>query len=219
MPQYTENHLQEALKALANGQSLKKASSKWGVPRSTLQNRLKGVQSRDVASSDSQRLSLTQENCLAEWIRVQGNLGLPPTHHQFKVMAERILQVDGNFQPLGKNWVQKFINRNPSIKVQRCRAIDFQRVNGASENIIRPWFDRLAESEIMAIKPCNRYNMDETGILEGMGSNGLVLGSSERRSILKKQPGSRAWTSIIECISATGKALPPLVIYKGANVQ
>ncbi|KAI0999709.1 hypothetical protein K3495_g8488, partial [Podosphaera aphanis] len=179
MPQYTENNLQEALEALANGQSLEKASSKWGVPRSTLQNRLKGVQSGDVASSDSQRLSLTQENCLAEWIRVQGNLGLPPAHHQLKVMAERILQVDGNFQPLGKNWVQKFINRNPSIKVQRCRAIDFPRVNGVLENIIRPWFDRLTKSEIMAIKPCNRYNMDETGILDGRGSNGLVLGSSE----------------------------------------
>ncbi|KAH9232034.1 hypothetical protein K456DRAFT_54521, partial [Colletotrichum gloeosporioides 23] len=71
----------------------------------------------------------------------------------------------------------------------------------------------------MAIKASNRYNMDETGILEGRGSNGLVLRSSETRSIRKKQPGSRAWISLIECISATGKALPPLVIYKGKNVQ
>nr|XP_036576140.1 transposase [Colletotrichum truncatum]KAF6782823.1 transposase [Colletotrichum truncatum] len=34
--------------------------------------------------------------------------------------------------------------------------------------------------------------MDETGILEGRGSNGLVLGSSETRSIRKKQPRSQA---------------------------
>ncbi|KAF5482718.1 hypothetical protein CGCF413_v015623 [Colletotrichum fructicola] len=81
------------------------------------------------------------------------------------------------------------------------------------------WFKHLAIPEIMAIKASNRYNMDETGILEGRGSNGLVLGSSETRSIRKKQPGSRAWTSLIECISATGKALPPLVIYKGKSVQ
>ncbi|KAF4881343.1 hypothetical protein CGCFRS4_v015651 [Colletotrichum fructicola] len=71
----------------------------------------------------------------------------------------------------------------------------------------------------MAIKPFNRYNMDETGILKGRGSNGLVLGSSKTRSIRKKQPGSRAWTSLIECISATGEALPPHIIYKGKNVQ
>ncbi|KZL85302.1 transposase, partial [Colletotrichum incanum] len=57
--------------------------------------------------------------------------------------------------------------------------------------------------------------MDETGILEGKGSNGLVLGSSEVKAIQRKQPGSRAWVSMIECISADGRALPPLVIYKG----
>jgi 4-hydroxybenzoate polyprenyltransferase len=61
--------------------------------------------------------------------------------------------------------------------------------------------------------------MDASGIMEGIGANGLVVGSSIRRAIQKKQPGSRAWTSFIECISASGKALPPLVIFKGKSVQ
>ena len=61
--------------------------------------------------------------------------------------------------------------------------------------------------------------MDETGILEGRGCNGLVLGSSQKKAITKKQPGARAWTTIIECISATGRAIEPLVIFKGATVQ
>jgi hypothetical protein len=61
--------------------------------------------------------------------------------------------------------------------------------------------------------------MDESGIMEGQGVNGLVVGSTEKRSIQKKQPGSRAWTSFIECVSATRKALTPLVIFKGKTVQ
>ncbi|KAF4919995.1 hypothetical protein CGCF245_v015732 [Colletotrichum fructicola] len=61
--------------------------------------------------------------------------------------------------------------------------------------------------------------MDETGILEGKGNNGLVLGSAATKSVRKKQPGSRAWVSIIECISAGGAAIHPLVIYKGKTVQ
>ena len=69
------------------------------------------------------------------------------------------------------------------------------------------------------MKPANRYNMDEAGLLEGAGSNGLVLGGTKKRSFRKKQPGSRAWTSFIECISAQGHALPPLVIFKGKTVQ
>ena len=61
--------------------------------------------------------------------------------------------------------------------------------------------------------------MDETGILEGQGSNGLVLGSARARNLQKKQPGSRAWITPIECVSATGSAVPPLVIYKGQSIQ
>jgi 4-hydroxybenzoate polyprenyltransferase len=72
---------------------------------------------------------------------------------------------------------------------------------------------------LAAIKPENRWNMDESGIMEDYGANGLVVGSSERRAIQKKQPGSRAWTSFIECVSATGNALHPIVIFKGKSVQ
>ena len=61
--------------------------------------------------------------------------------------------------------------------------------------------------------------MDETSILEGQGSNGLVVGSTGAQNLRKKQPGSRAWTTILECVSATGFAVPPLVIYKGRSVQ
>ena len=61
--------------------------------------------------------------------------------------------------------------------------------------------------------------MDESGIMEGLRLNRLVVGSSRRRTIQRKQPGSRAWTSFIECVSATGVALTPLVIFKGKSVQ
>jgi hypothetical protein len=61
--------------------------------------------------------------------------------------------------------------------------------------------------------------MDESGIMEGQRSNGLVLSSKETKAIQRRDPGSRAWTSFIECISATGKRLPPVVIFKGKSVQ
>ncbi len=92
-------------------------------------------------------------------------------------------------------------------------------INGASAEVIRAWFRHLAMLVIKAIKPETRWNMDEAGLLEGQRSNGLVLGSRERRSIQRKHPGSRIWTTFIECISATGSSLSPLVIFKGKTVQ
>jgi 4-hydroxybenzoate polyprenyltransferase len=61
--------------------------------------------------------------------------------------------------------------------------------------------------------------MDEAGIIEGQGLNSLVVRSAQKRFIQKKQLGSWAWTSFIECISATGRALLLLVIFKGKSVQ
>ncbi|KAI3532057.1 transposase [Colletotrichum abscissum] len=183
MPQYTEDQLRQALEDISNGKSQKRASLEYGIPRSTLQLRLQGGQTRRVAFSDWQRLSPDQETKLAQWVRIQASLGLAPTHQQ------------------------------------RSRSIDSRRVNGASTEVIRNWFKFLAIPEIKDIKPANRYNMDETGILEGQGANGLVLGMAETTSVRKKQPGSRAWVSIIECISALGRALRPLTIFKGKTVQ
>jgi DDE superfamily endonuclease len=111
------------------------------------------------------------------------------------------------------------LRRNPVLKTKNQFRIDSARVNSASSDVIRPWFQKLEVLAIKAIKPENRWNMDEAGIMEGQGENSLVVGSAGKRFIQKKQPGSRAWTSFIECISATGRALHPLVMFKGKSVQ
>jgi hypothetical protein len=46
--------------------------------------------------------------------------------------------------------------------------------------------------------------MDEAGIIEGIGDNGLVVRSIYKRFIQKKHSGSKAWTSFIKYISVTG---------------
>jgi hypothetical protein len=57
---------------------------------------------------------------------------------------------------------------------------------------LKAWFPKLSVPQIQAIKLENRYNIDETGIMEGFGTNGLVVGRAGKRGIQKKQPGSRA---------------------------
>src|SRR6266699_1100653 len=52
-----------------------------------------------------------------------------------------------------------------------------------------------------------------------MGANGLVFGMAEKRKTFKKNPGRYEWTTIIECISANGRHLHLLIIFKGKDVQ
>lgn len=55
--------------------------------------------------------------------------------------------------------------------------------------------------------------------MEGMGDDALVLRDAFKKCILLKDAYKREWISIIACISATGRALPPLIIFSVANVQ
>ena len=76
-----------------------------------------------------------------------------------------------------------FLRRNPVLKTKSQFKIDSAHVNGASSDIIRPWFQKLEVPAIKAIKPENRWNIDEAGIMEGQGENGLVVGSAGKRFI------------------------------------
>jgi len=60
--------------------------------------------------------------------------------------------------------------------------------------------------------------MDETGIVFSIGDNGLVIGFKERKKFQKRKKGDRIWTLIIECISANGRYLNLVVIFKGGNL-
>jgi 4-hydroxybenzoate polyprenyltransferase len=216
---YPQSVLSQALLAVANGQSVKKASADWGIPRSTLRSRLKGSETHQISTQGLQRLTTDEENNLVGWVLTQEAIGNPPTHAQIRLFAQRIIQQHGDESPIGKRWFQGFLRRNPAIRTKRAKRMDSARINGATTEIIRQWFRLLAIPAIKAIKPENRWNMDEAGLMEGQGGNGMVVGSSAKRALLKKQPGSKAWTSFIECVSATGSHLPPLVIFKGKSVQ
>ena len=218
-PRYTEDDIQYALRDIANGKSERKASLDWGVPRGTLWERTQGRVSRLESHAHLQRLAPVQEQRLTDWVLVQESLGRNPTHAQIRAFAGRILAARYDAAPLGKRWMTGFLKRNPVLKTKKQSRIDSARVNGATTDILKAWFQKLEIPAIKAIKPENRWNIDKAGIIEGQGENGLVVGSAEKRFIQKKQPGSRAWTSFIECISPTGKALYPIVMFKGKSVQ
>ena len=122
----------------------------------------------------------------------QETLGLSLTHGQIREFACRLLVIKGDQKELGKQWIEGFLRHNLILRTKRARNIDFVQVNNAIILIIKSWFSCLAIPEIAVIKPENRYNIDESGIIEGCEVNRLVVRSSKRRFIQKKQLGSRA---------------------------
>jgi 4-hydroxybenzoate polyprenyltransferase len=181
-----------ALDAITKGTSERRAALDYGIPRSTIRDYLHDTKTRHEAAIPLQKLAPVQESRLTEWILVQEGLGHSPTHSQIKAFAQQILATRGDDSMLGKRWIQRFLKRNPILKTKKEFRIDLACVNEATSDIIKPWFQKLDIPEIKAILPENRWNIDEAGIMEGQGVNGLVVGSVNQRFVQKKQPGSKS---------------------------
>jgi hypothetical protein len=61
----------------------------------------------------------------------------------------------------------------------------------------------------------NIYNMDETGFLLGQALKVKVICRKGRKNPRYSQDGNRKMATLIECVSADGRVIPPMYIYKG----
>jgi hypothetical protein len=116
-------------------------------------------------------------------------------------------------------WYRRFLERHSEIKTSRAQLVNYKRVNAATAENINIFFVRLDYSEIRAIKYANIWNANKIKLIIDIGDNGMVVRDLYRKFLQLKDDRSREWVSIIECISADGQILPPLVIFAGKHVQ
>ena len=118
------------------------------------------------------------------------------------------------------NWSTQFIKRHPYLKGLIVKPIDQSRVSAYTPEIFQQWFDKF-QMHFEKYQPSTSdiYNIDETG---------FVLGDGEKRyAILDKRLGIGSTAKakkgesliVIECVSAIGASISPMIIYKGKHLQ
>ena len=196
------------------------AARYYGLCPNTITNRLNGVQTRSEANEKNQRLSPLQEQALVDWIIELATRGYPPTHAFAREIASRTLIENNDLKPLGQNWMRGFLRRNPEVSTVVTKKMDAQRAHGTSEDAIREFFVVLRKTLNDFSIPISRmFNMDETGLAMGSGTNHRALAKSGKRRAVKISPETREWVTVIEAVAADGGVLKPLVIFKGVSLQ
>lgn len=117
MPNYTQEQLEKAVHDVrVLGHSQQSAAKANGVPKSTLLGRLRGKKSSKFSHAAYQRLSQFQEKVLVSWIMAQHSTGAAPTQKQIMTLVARLLREQGDHEPLGKQWLARFLDRNEPLK-------------------------------------------------------------------------------------------------------
>jgi Tc5 transposase DNA-binding domain len=223
----SEAEITDALRRFSNGdfRSLRHCSEITGVNRQTLSARLAGGKSQQAAQEIRQKLSPELEKELVEWIILEDRAGNAPGYARVRAMAEEMLAAvgrTGNDAILGEKWHINFIHRHDTqIGAVFARKVDAARINGATKDVINEWFDRY--DQIVAehkITPSNEWNMDESGLEIGdFGREKVLMELTDlSRETIVKKPLHERWNTTIECVSASGSKIAPLVIFTGKNV-
>jgi len=106
-----EHMISQAISDLNSGilPSQKSAAAGYNVPRTTLQERLKGRKNARASHEHQQRLTGNQEEFFVEWILEEDQRGYPPSHARAREIATRILRME-TITPLAENSLQSSYN-------------------------------------------------------------------------------------------------------------
>jgi hypothetical protein len=106
------------------------------VYHKTLTRRLKGQPSRRDILANSRRLTNLEEEVVTQYITDLQSRGFPPRLSTVEEMVNQLL-CDREVGPVGKNWAQNFVQRNPQLRTRKTRKMDYQRLKCEDPVIIR----------------------------------------------------------------------------------
>ena len=194
----------------------------FGIPKTTLYNRFRGMSSHRKAHENHQALTPGMEDTLFQWASELDARGFPPRLDLFKVMAAELgsQQASPNLPVnLGPTWIRGFLGWHPEFRTKFAASQDYQRLHASHPTPIRDYFNKLgATPQKYNFQPHNMYNMDEKGFQLGMHNRAKVIIHHRHHPPIEKMDGSHKWITVMECTCANNSMLPPMVIYKGKGL-
>ena len=145
-----------------------------------------------------------------DYIRRMSLLGHPPPPYMVYEVADEIrrnrlsmapspLPLPLPFPPLRQNWLAKFRKRHSQVAGVWSRQLDTSRLDAATPEKLAPWFAEMGTIRCLVVRDT------ET---KGKGKKGKAT---------KGTAGRQEWVTTIQCVSAAGRSLPPLVIFKATG--
>jgi hypothetical protein len=207
--------------------SLNQAAEAYNVPYSTVLQRSKGTRTRAEARQSQQALTPDEEDTMERWITRLARAGYPiapslalQLGSEIRAQRPMVGRVTGSTPlPLLPKWLNGFKKRHPSIAGVWDRKIHRVRYQAMTRETVMQWFDAVSEMLATHHHPPHRiYNMDESGFAIGESQTSRVLVNIRDGANWSQISGRSEWLTSIDCVSASGVALPPMIIYKAKHL-
>lgn len=219
---YDQNQVEKALaEVVRNKLSIRQASEKYGVPRSTISDRYKGKHISNNGRPTA--LSNTDEQHILHGILVAAKWGYPLTGKDVRIIVKGYLdrkgKVEKRFQDNmpGRQWLKSFMTRNKqTLSVRLSENIKRARA-AVSREIIQKYFENLGDT-LKDVPASHIVNYDETNITDDPGQQRVLVRRGAKHADMVLDT-SKTSTSVMFAIAASGVRLPIYIVYKAVHLH
>ena len=143
---WSEESMTGAMKAVADGLfGVNKAADEFGVPRSTLKDRLSGKVAHGARSGPTPYLSGVEEDELVKFLLTSTDIGLPKTRVEvIDIVRKAVIKKRGTDKGFnGEGWWHRFLERHPELSLHKGDALALSRAAAITGNSMKQYYSLL----------------------------------------------------------------------------
>ena len=200
-------------------------AAKHGASKSTVYRHLQGnAMTIDEFNKTKQCLLPSAEDELVAWCLEYESRNLPLSNEALEERANDILKaMDPDSKPVGVAWITRFINRHKDkITHQKTHPLERVRAISATRAAIDAYFAHYTSivGELgEKIDPSLQFAFDETGLQPAIYHSRSVVGRTGSKGAHVTTSSNRINTTFVPVISADGKLVMSLMIFKGTYLK
>ena len=195
--------------------SVRRAAEPYGVPRSTLHDRIAGKVLPGSTNGPLKYLSSLEEEELVQFLHSCADIGYAKTRQQVLLLVQQIVKKKGLNVKVTNGWWESFRSRHEQISLRTGERLPYVRMQSSTPRIINNYFDLLYDtlsSNNLLEKPCLIFNVDETGMPLDPPALKVVAPRGVKHSQVVSS-GDKSQITVVGCCSAAGFAMPPMVVF------
>ncbi|GAB0086707.1 hypothetical protein DMENIID0001_008620 [Sergentomyia squamirostris] len=218
---YGKEDLKSALEAVRDGSSIRQASQRFRVPRSTIHTKLSRKYPEDCRNGRPATLSSEIEESLVEWIVGCADRWQPIQKDQVLDSVQilcKLLNLQNNFtdgRP-GDVWFRNFLARHPQISKRKPQSFSVARAEVTADDLKR-WFRSVemyfTEHNLLDIPPHRIFNTDESAFFLTPEDGPVLTRRGARVVPYLKNSLPKQCITVLFNVSATGQMAPPMAVH------
>lgn len=216
---YDNDAMNKAMEAVNSGRlSIRRAADEFLVNRSTLHDTIRKKYQNPGKPGRKQIIPNEVENKISNALIEAARQGVGVSRRQLlRRIGTLSKKLKLQIQTPGKDWFEGFKKRHPDITIRKAEKLTTTRARMLNPQVLNNYFNDLnALMTQLSIhdKPENIWNCDETG-KQFEHQPVRVLAEKGAKSVVGRASPGRTNITVMACVSASGKQMPPLFIVKG----